>query len=82
MMEETIDKKTTTWSNKMAISAIVILVLGTNAFNTYVQGIFQNKEKIEYNESANKRRTANAIQTLKFEITIKDLEKDLKDCEK
>jgi len=77
---KTIDQKTTLWNNKMALAFAISLIIGTNAFNTYVQDIYYNKEQIKYNEGASKRRLSNAIKEIKLELIIETLEKELKYC--
>ena len=77
---KTIDQKTTLWNNKMALAFAISLIIGTNAFNTYIQDIYHNKEQIKYNEGASKRRLSNAIQTIKLELRIETLNKELKYC--
>ena len=100
--EKTIDQKTTTWNNKMALSFIVSLLIGSNILNSYVSNIAYNsaesirieterikedariekeaKEDLDNLEAAGRRRTANAIEKLNYQITIKDLNKELKYC--
>ena len=91
MEEKTIDQKTTTWNNKMALTFIVSLLIGSNILNSYVSDIFNNKtetirieketkEDLIELEAASRRRTANAIKELNYQITIKDLNKELKNC--
>jgi len=78
---KTIDQKTTLWNNKMALAFAISLIIGTNAFNTYIQDIYYNKEQIKYNEGASKRRLSNAMKEIKYELEIKYLTKELKQCE-
>jgi uncharacterized Fe-S cluster-containing MiaB family protein len=80
MEEKTIDQKSTLWNNKMAITFVISIILGTNAFNSYISDIYHNKEQIEYNAEANKRRLLNAIKKHELEQEIIFLEFQLKEC--
>ena len=80
MEKKTIDQKSTLWNNKMAITFIISIILGTNAFNSYISDIYQNKEQIKYNSEANKRRLQNSIKKHELEQKIIFLEFKLNEC--
>tara|TARA_R110002012_G_scaffold301003_1_gene501122 strand:+ start:1148 stop:1402 length:255 start_codon:yes stop_codon:yes gene_type:complete len=80
MEKKTIDQKSTLWNNKMAITFIVSIILGTNAFNSYISDIYQNKEQIKYNSEANKRRLQNSIKKHELEQKIIFLKFKLNEC--
>ena len=80
MVGKTIDQKATLWNNKMAITFVLSLIIGTNAGSVFVQQQKHNTQQIIYNRDANKRRTKNSVQILKFEIEIEVLKKELEYC--
>ena len=45
---KSIDQKTTTWNNRVMVTAFVSIILGTNAFNAYIHQQETNTIKIEY----------------------------------
>jgi len=64
------------------------LILGTNIVNSVLHDIAaQEKEDIrlqtemDYNVEAEKRRRAHSEEKMLYELTIKELSKELKDCE-
>ena len=63
------------------IALLVFLVGGTNIVNTVVSDIIENRERILYNEKAEQRRRAHLEEKMNFKIEIKDLKKELKDCQ-
>lgn len=91
--EKTIDQKSNLWNNRMALSFGVSIILGTNIFNSYVSDIAHNKsenlrieketkEDLAELEAQGRRRVANAVKELNYQITIKDLTKELKEANK
>jgi hypothetical protein len=56
------------------------LVIGTNVVNTVITDIIENRERIQYNEDAEKRRRTHLEEKMNYQIQIKDLKRDLKDC--
>jgi hypothetical protein len=56
------------------------LVIGTNVVNTVITDIIENRERIQYNEDADTRRRAHLEEKMNYQIQIKDLKRDLKDC--
>jgi len=58
----------------------VFLVLATNTVNYWIFSVSKNTEQIEYNEGASKRRINHAIEKLEYQLEIKSLNKQLKDC--
>ncbi len=69
----------------MRYKAFLPLLLGviitTNTATGLIFNQNENTEQIDYNEEATKRRIKNAIQELEYQIEIKDLKKELTDCE-
>lgn len=79
-MEKTIDEGSSRWGNKALIYAFAGLLVGSNILNAYVNQQSNNTEKIQLNDEAQRRRIKNAVKELNYQITIKDLNKELKDC--
>lgn len=57
------------------------LVVGTNVVNTVLHNISENEKTIEYNAKAEDRRRAHLEEKINYLMEIKDLKKDLKECE-
>ena len=81
MENKTIDESSNRWGNKALMYAFAGLLVGSNILNAFVNQQAYNTEKIELNEETNRRRIKNAVKELNYQITIKDLNKELKDCE-
>jgi hypothetical protein len=80
MGEKTIDQKSTLWNNKMALTFVATLILGTNTGSVFIQQQQTNTEQIEYNKDAEKRRLKHAIIKHELEQEIIFLKFQLKEC--
>lgn len=80
MEEKTIDQGTSRLTNKFIGYAFVGLLFGSNVLNSYINTQYHNSIKIEENNEANKRRLTHAIEKQDFKIEIKDLTRELKNC--
>ena len=77
---KTIDQKSTLWNNKMAITFVISLIIGTNAASVFMQQQKRNTEQIEYNKAADKRRLNNAIREHELEQQVLFLKFKLDEC--
>ena len=93
MDEKTIDQKTTTWNNKIMVSAFVSIILGTNAFNAYIHQqdtntvtIEKNEEiaaiRAEYNKERSDKKDERILEQAKEFVFVEGLERDIKILEK
>jgi len=57
------------------------LILSTNTINYWITTVRDNRDAIEYEKEANKRRLNHALEKLDYQTTIKELTKDLKACQ-
>lgn len=80
MPEQTIDQKKTLWTNKLALTFAVTLILGTNTGSIFVQQQGHNTEQIAYNVEASKRRLDNSMKIHTLEQRIIFLEDKLEEC--
>ena len=83
MKEEpkTIDQKSTLWNNKMAITFVISLIIGTNTGSVFIQQQEHNTAQIEYNKRAEGRRLQNGLEKHELEQEIIFLKFQLKECE-
>ena len=69
-VKKTIDQKTTLWNNKLLISAFVVLILGTNAFNAHIPQPVTNTPQLSQDVEATYNRLTNSTTYLNYQSTI------------
>lgn len=91
MPETPIDKKSSRVSNSVLVAAFVSLLFGSNILNTYINTQYHHEIKIAEQKvvhdqdiidekKANARRLDHAIEKQDYKNEIKDLTRDLKNC--
>jgi beta-lactam-binding protein with PASTA domain len=75
------DEKGVSIKLKVAISVAISLMVLSNTITVWVKNVEQNTIDIAYEEERTKRRIANAAKEQDYKIEIKDLKRDLRDCE-
>lgn len=82
---KTIDQKPVAMTTEKWLRAAIyiggFLLLSTNTVNYWITSINKNAEDIVYEREANKRRLNHALEKLAYQTTIKDLHKQIDDCE-
>lgn len=81
-VEKAIDQGSNRWSNKVIVIGFVSLLFGSNILNSYINTQYHNTLKIEENDKSAAKRLKHAIEKQDYKNSIKDLTKELADCNK
>ena len=80
MPESTTDEQKIILRWKVVIPAVISLLIVSNTFTLQISEIDENKREIKRTEKSAARRLEHAVEKQDFKNTIKDLTRQLKDC--